>query len=69
MVAPGFIDTDMTRALDRRTQQATAKQAIPLQRTGFVEEVAGVISFLASEDASYISGAVIPVDGGLGMGH
>ena len=68
VVAPGFIDTDMTRALTEE-QQATAKQAIPLQRTGFVEEVAGVISFLASEDASYISGAVIPVDGGLGMGH
>ena len=43
--------------------------AIPLQRIGYVEEVAGVISFLASEDAGYISGAVIPVDGGLGMGH
>ncbi|HEX3545834.1 MAG TPA: SDR family oxidoreductase, partial [Mycobacterium sp.] len=41
----------------------------PLQRIGYVEEVAGVISFLASEDAAYISGAVIPVDGGLGMGH
>ncbi len=43
--------------------------AIPLQRIGYAEEVAGVISFLASEDAGYISGAVIPVDGGLGMGH
>jgi beta-ketoacyl ACP reductase len=68
VVAPGFIDTDMTRALTEQ-QQATALQAIPLQRIGRVEEVAGVISFLASEDASYISGAVIPVDGGLGMGH
>jgi beta-ketoacyl ACP reductase len=68
VVAPGFIDTDMTRALSD-DQQATALQAIPLQRIGFVEEVAGVISFLASEDAGYISGAVIPVDGGLGMGH
>jgi len=58
----------MTRALDEK-QQATALQAIPLQRIGYVEEVAGVISFLASEDAGYISGAVIPVDGGLGMGH
>jgi len=68
VVAPGFIDTDMTRALSD-DQQATALQAIPLQRIGFVGEVAGVISFLASEDAGYISGAVIPVDGGLGMGH
>ena len=50
VVAPGFIDTDMTRALND-DQQATALQAIPLQRIGFVEEVAGVISFLASEDA------------------
>jgi beta-ketoacyl ACP reductase len=58
----------MTRALDEK-QQATALTAIPLQRIGYVEEVAGVISFLASEDAGYISGAVIPVDGGLGMGH
>jgi len=68
VVAPGFIDTAMTRALDQK-QQETALQAIPLQRIGYVEEVAGVISFLASEDAGYISGAVIPVDGGLGMGH
>ena len=52
-----------------RSRQETALTAIPLQRIGNVEEVAGVISFLASEDAGYISGAVIPVDGGLGMGH
>jgi beta-ketoacyl ACP reductase len=68
VVAPGFIDTDMTRAMTDK-QQETALSAIPLGRTGKVEEVAGVISFLASEDAAYISGAVIPVDGGLGMGH
>jgi beta-ketoacyl ACP reductase len=68
VVAPGFIDTDMTRALGEK-QQETALTAIPAQRIGTVEEVAGVISFLASEDAGYISGAVIPVDGGLGMGH
>jgi beta-ketoacyl ACP reductase len=68
VVAPGFIDTDMTRALNEK-QQETALTAIPLGRIGKVEEVAGVVSFLASEDAAYISGAVIPVDGGLGMGH
>jgi beta-ketoacyl ACP reductase len=68
VVAPGFIDTAMTRALDAK-QQETALTAIPLGRIGLPEEVAGVISFLASEDAGYISGAVIPVDGGLGMGH
>jgi beta-ketoacyl ACP reductase len=68
VVAPGFIDTEMTRALDAKQQQ-TALTAIPLGRIGQPEEVAGAISFLASEDAAYISGAVIPVDGGLGMGH
>lgn len=68
IVAPGFIDTEMTRAMDSRYQEA-ALQAIPLGRIGAVEEIAGVVSFLASEDAGYISGAVIPVDGGLGMGH
>lgn len=68
VVAPGFIDTEMTRALEAK-QQETALQAIPLGRIGRPEEVAGVVSFLASEDAGYISGAVIPVDGGLGMGH
>ena len=68
VVAPGFIDTDMTRALTAQ-QQETALQAIPLQRVGHTAEIAGVVSFLASEDAGYISGAVIPVDGGLGMGH
>jgi beta-ketoacyl ACP reductase len=68
VVAPGFIDTDMTRALTEQ-QHEVALSAIPLQRIGYADEVAGVISFLASEDAGYISGAVIPVDGGLGMGH
>jgi beta-ketoacyl ACP reductase len=58
----------MTRALTDK-QHETALQAIPLQRVGTTAEVAGVISFLASDDAGYISGAVIPVDGGLGMGH
>jgi beta-ketoacyl ACP reductase len=68
VVAPGFIDTDMTRELGEKHVE-TALQAIPLGRIGKVEEIAGVISFMASEDAGYISGAVIPVDGGLGMGH
>ena len=68
VVAPGYIDTDMTRALDERIQEG-ALAFVPAKRTGTVNEVAGVVSFLASEDASYISGAVIPVDGGMGMGH
>lgn len=68
VVAPGYIDTEMTRALDERIQ-AGALEFIPAKRVGTAAEVAGVVSFLASEDASYIAGAVIPVDGGMGMGH
>ena len=68
VVAPGYIDTDMTRELDERIQEG-ALGFIPAKRIGTAAEVAGVVSFLASEDASYISGAVIPVDGGMGMGH
>ena len=68
VVAPGYIDTEMTRSLDERIQ-AGALEFIPAKRVGTAEEVAGVVSFLASEDASYIAGAVIPVDGGMGMGH
>ncbi|EHI14929.1 beta-ketoacyl-ACP reductase [Mycolicibacterium thermoresistibile] len=68
VVAPGYIDTEMTRALDERIQQG-ALDFIPAKRVGTAEEVAGVVSFLASEDAGYIAGAVIPVDGGMGMGH
>ena len=68
VVAPGYIDTDMTRALDERIQEG-ALQFIPAKRVGTAAEVAGAVSFLASEDASYIAGAVIPVDGGMGMGH
>jgi beta-ketoacyl ACP reductase len=68
VVAPGYIDTDMTRALDERIQEG-ALGFVPAKRVGTAAEVAGVVSFLASEDASYISGAVIPVDGGMGMGH
>jgi beta-ketoacyl ACP reductase len=68
VVAPGLIDTDMTRAMDERVAEG-ALEFIPAKRIGTAEEVAGVVSFLASEDASYVSGAVIPVDGGMGMGH
>jgi len=68
VVAPGYIDTEMTRALDERIQ-AGALDFIPAKRVGTAEEVAGAVSFLASEDAGYIAGAVIPVDGGMGMGH
>ena len=68
VVAPGFIDTDMTRALPEAQQQQYLA-AIPAGRFAQPEEVAKVVRFLACEEAGYISGAVIPVDGGLGMGH
>ncbi|MGG5257189.1 3-oxoacyl-ACP reductase FabG [Phycicoccus avicenniae] len=68
VVAPGFIETDMTAALPEDTQK-TYKSAIPAGRFATTEEVAGVVRFLASPEAAYVSGAVIPVDGGLGMGH
>src|SRR5690625_4620069 len=68
VVAPGFIDTDMTAALDQKTQEL-AVAAIPLGRKGTADDVAGAVSFLAGDDAGYISGAVIPIDGGMGMGH
>lgn len=68
VVAPGFIDTDMTAGLDDKTQEM-AVAAIPLGRKGSADDVTGTVSFLAGDDAGYISGAVIPVDGGMGMGH
>ncbi|WP_058038780.1 3-oxoacyl-ACP reductase FabG1 [Rhodococcus sp. KB6] len=68
VVAPGFIETDMTAALGDDVKDK-ATEFIPLQRTGKPEDVAAVVSFLASDDSAYVSGAVIPVDGGLGMGH
>ncbi|MBO0900527.1 3-oxoacyl-ACP reductase FabG [Cellulomonas sp. zg-ZUI222] len=68
VVAPGFIDTDMTRALPDDRQQAYLG-AIPAGRFGQADEVAAAVQFLASDDAAYVSGAVLPVDGGLGMGH
>ncbi|MBV0894840.1 beta-ketoacyl-ACP reductase [Microbacterium sp. NC79] len=68
VVAPGFIETDMTAALPETTQ-TEYKKSIPAGRFASPDEVAGVVTWLASDDAAYISGAVIPVDGGLGMGH
>ena len=68
VVAPGFIETDMTAELPE-AQQETYKASIPAGRFATPAEVAKVIAWLASDDAAYISGAVIPVDGGLGMGH
>jgi 3-oxoacyl-[acyl-carrier protein] reductase len=68
VVAPGFVETDMTDALpDERRQQILSQ--VPLGRFASPQEVAGVVTFLAGDDAAYITGAVIPVDGGLGMGH
>jgi 3-oxoacyl-[acyl-carrier protein] reductase len=68
VVAPGPVETDMTAALgDKRLAELVA--AVPLARMASPDEIAGVVAFLASADAAYITGAVIPVDGGLGMGH
>jgi len=68
VVAPGFVETDMTAALgdDRK---AEILQAVPLGRLASAEEIAGVVTWLASPAAAYITGAVIHVDSGLGMGH
>jgi 3-oxoacyl-[acyl-carrier protein] reductase len=68
VVAPGFIETDMTAALPEETQKEY-RGRIPAGRFGSVDEVAAAVLWLAGDDAGYISGAVIPVDGGLGMGH
>ncbi|HEX6077422.1 MAG TPA: 3-oxoacyl-ACP reductase FabG [Micromonosporaceae bacterium] len=68
VVAPGFIETDMTATLpDKRRDEILA--TVPLARFASADEVAGVVTWLAGDAAGYVTGAVIPVDGGLGMGH
>ncbi|MEU8435879.1 3-oxoacyl-[acyl-carrier-protein] reductase [Streptomyces sp. NPDC029216] len=68
VVAPGFVDTDMTKVLSDEQREGILAQ-VPLARYAQPEEIAAAVSFLASDNAAYITGAVIPVDGGLGMGH
>jgi len=68
VIAPGFVETDMTAELDEKRRSDIAGQ-VPLGRFCSAEEIADVVSFIASPKASYITGAIIPVDGGLGMGH
>ncbi|MFI9271958.1 3-oxoacyl-[acyl-carrier-protein] reductase [Kitasatospora sp. NPDC052896] len=68
VVSPGFVDTDMTAVLsEERRQEIVA--GVPLARYAAPAEIAATVRFLASDEAAYITGAVIPVDGGLGMGH
>jgi len=68
VVAPGFIDTEMTAVLSD-DRKAEIRKAIPAGRLATADEVAAAVTFLAGDTAAYINGAVIPVDGGLGMGH
>lgn len=68
VVAPGFIETDMTAVLSDE-QKDTIKSQVPLQRYGTTGEIASTVLWLTGPGATYVTGAVIPVDGGLGMGH
>jgi NAD(P)-dependent dehydrogenase (short-subunit alcohol dehydrogenase family) len=68
VIAPGFVETDMTATLDEKRRSEIAG-SVPLGRFCSAEEIADVVAFIASPSASYITGAIIPVDGGLGMGH
>jgi 3-oxoacyl-[acyl-carrier protein] reductase len=68
VVAPGFVETEMTAVLPEEKKAEYLGQ-IPLGRYASVEEVASTVLWLASDGAAYVTGAVIPVDGGLGMGH
>ena len=68
VVAPGYVDTDMTAALPE-SRRDEILQSIPLARTATAHEIAAVVAFLARDEAAYVSGALLPVDGGLGMGH
>jgi 3-oxoacyl-[acyl-carrier protein] reductase len=68
VIAPGFAETDMTAELSEERKKAIIAN-VPLGRIASADEVAGAVQFLAGPDAAYITGAVIPVDGGLGMGH
>ena len=68
VVAPGFVDSDMTANLSEE-RRAAIRAAVPLGRYADASEVAAAVAFLAGPDAGYITGAVVPVDGGLGMGH
>ena len=68
VVAPGFVETDMTAVLSEELRAKYVAQ-IPLGRFCSTDEISGVVKFLASAEAGYITGALVPVDGGLGMGH
>lgn len=68
VIAPGFVETDMTFELDEKRREEIAK-SVPLGRFCTPDEIASVVNFVASKDGGYITGALIPVDGGLGMGH